>query len=124
MMKKVLIVDDELSIVNFITDVVKVLGFESKFLTDGKKVFATAKEWRPDIITLDLMIPAPSGIEVLAQLKADPATSAIPVYIVTAVRATPEIAEKLTAAQAVFYKPIDTKEFITRLRGPTPLPTR
>lgn len=122
-MKKVLIVDDELSIVNFITDVVRVLGFESKFLTDGKKVFATAKEWKPDIITLDLMIPAPSGMDVLAQLKADPATAGIPVYVVTAVKATPELAQKLSAAQAVFYKPIDTKEFITQLRGSAPIPS-
>ena len=120
-MKKVLIVDDELSIVNFITDVVRVLGFESRHLTDGKKVVATAREWKPNIITLDLMIPSPDGLTLLNQLKADPNTSDISVYIITALKATPELAQKLETAQAVFYKPIDTKEFIGHLRGPASL---
>src|SRR3989344_564040 len=105
-MKKILIIDDELSIVNFISDVVNILGFDSKFLTDGGKVLATAKMWKPDVISLDIMIPSPNGMEVLAQLKADAETASIPVYIITAVNMTPEIEQKLAAAQAVFSKPI------------------
>ena len=116
-MKKILIVEDELSIVNFISDVVRVLGFESRFLTSGKKVLATAKEWKPNVISLDLMIPSPNGLEVLEQLKGDPETASIPVYVLSAIKMTPEIQEKLTRAQAVFPKPIDTKDFITRLRN-------
>ena len=115
-MKKILVVDDELSIVNFISDVVRVVGFEPKFLTNGKKVLATAKDWKPDVITLDIMMPRPNGIEVLTQLKSDPETEKIPVYIISAAITSPEIQAKLSLAQAVFLKPIDTKDFITRLR--------
>ena len=116
-MKKILIIDDELSIVNFITDVSKVLGFDAKFLTSGKKAFSTAKEWKPDVITLDIMIPSPNGLEVLALLKADPETASIPVFVISAVTQNPEIREKLSHAQAVFTKPMDTKDFITHLRN-------
>ena len=115
-MKKILIVDDELSIVNFISDVVRVVGFESKFLTNGKKVVATALDWKPDVITLDIMIPSPNGVEVLTELKANPETAHIPVYVISAVKTTPEIERVLALAQAVFPKPIDTKDFISRLR--------
>src|SRR3989344_8790469 len=116
-MKKILIIDDELSIVNFISDVVKILGFDYKFLTDGKRALATAKVWKPDVISLDIMIPSPDGVEVLAQLKADAETARIPVYVVTAVGMTPEMKKNLSAAQAVFTKPIDTRNFIERLSG-------
>ncbi len=120
-MKKILVVDDELSIVNFISDVVRVVGFEPKFLTNGKKVLATAKEWKPDIITLDIMMPSPNGLEVLSQLKDDPETADIPVYIISAVMNTPEVQAKIHLAQAIFSKPIDTKDFITRLRTLNPV---
>ncbi len=116
-MKKILVVDDELSIVNFLSDVVRVLGFEPKFLTNGKKVLATAKEWKPDVITLDIMMPSPNGLEVLDQLKNDPETADIPVYLISALTSNPEVQAKIGLAQAVFSKPIDTKEFIARLRN-------
>ena len=116
-MKKILVVDDELSIVNFLSDVVRVLGYESKFLTSGKKVIPTVKEWKPDLITLDIMIPPPNGVEILTQLKADPKTASIPVYIISAVTSTPDVKAILHLAQAVFTKPLDTKDFITQLRS-------
>ena len=115
-MKKILIVDDELSLVNFISDVVGVIGYESKFLTNGKKVLETAKSWKPDLITLDIMMPSPNGIEVLTQLKADPDTAKIPVYIISALTGNSEVQAKLHLAQAIFPKPMDTKDFISRLR--------
>ena len=115
-MKKILVIDDELSIVNFISDVVRVVGFESKFLTNGKKVLATTKEWKPDVITLDIMMPSPNGLEVLSQLKSDPETASIPVFIMSAMMSDPQVQAKMHLAQAVFPKPIDTKEFIARLR--------
>ena len=115
-MKKILVVDDELSIVNFVSDIVSVLGFETKFLTNGKKVLSTAKEWKPDVITLDIMMPSPNGLEVLDQLKSDPATASIPVFVMSALTQNPEVQAKLRLAQAVFPKPIDTKDFILRLR--------
>ena len=97
-MRKILIVDDELSIVNFISDVVRVLGYEPKFLTNGSKVHSTVMEWKPDVVTLDIMMPSPNGLEVLIQLKADPQTAAVPVYILSAVTATPEVQAKLHPA--------------------------
>ena len=111
---KVLIVDDELSITNFIADIVRLLGCETRVLTSGSKVLAMAKEWKPDLITLDVMMPAPGGVEVLNELKSDPETASIPVFIVSVV--ANQLAGKLHQAQAIFPKPIDTKEFIEQVR--------
>lgn len=116
MIKRVLVVEDELSIADFLADVVQMLGCESKILTSGAKVLATAKEWRPSLITLDVMMPPPNGIEVLAQLKSDPETAQIPVFIVSVVAGKPEFLAQLDKAQEIFSKPLDTKQFVSKLK--------
>ena len=115
-MKKILIVEDELSIASFIADIVQMLGYEAKVLTSGRKVLEVAKEWRPDLVTLDIMIPPPDGIVVLDQLKKDPDTQAIPVFIVSVVANRPDLKEEFTKAQGIFEKPLDTRRFLEQLQ--------
>jgi CheY-like chemotaxis protein len=63
------------------------------------------RTWRPDVVLLDLGLPYRSGAAVLADLKADPATAAIPVVIVSgAVEALPPARAALAAA--VLTKPV------------------
>ena len=115
-MKKVLIVDDELSISDFLVDIVRLMNYEPKVLTSGAKVLKMAKEWKPDLITLDIMMPSPDGIEVLTQLKNDPETASIPIFVVSVVADKSEFRDKLSKAQKVFSKPLDTKKFINDLK--------
>ena len=114
-MSKILIVEDELSIANFIADLFQMLGCETMVLTSGKKVLETVKEWKPDLITLDIMIPPPDGLEVFAALKKDPETKSIPIFIVSAVTKSPEVARAISRADAIFQKPIDTKYFVEQI---------
>ena len=115
-MKKILVVEDELSIANFITEVIRILGYEAKILTNGRKVLTTAKEWKPDLITLDIMMPSPDGVEVLSQLKSDPETQGIPVFIISVAAKDPAIAPKISQAQMIYQKPLDPKEFMEGVR--------
>lgn len=111
-----MVVEDELSIANFIVDVLQMLGMECRNLTSGSKVLQTAKEWKPDLITLDLMMPSPDGIEVLNRLKDDPATSSIPVFVISVIAAKSDIAAKISRANHIFSKPLDTKRFIEEVQ--------
>jgi DNA-binding response OmpR family regulator len=58
-------------------------GFVVKTATDGEAGLRLAREATPDLILLDLLMPRVSGIEVLTALRADPATAAIPVVILS-----------------------------------------
>ena len=58
-------------------------GFVVKSAIDGEVGLRMARESIPDLILLDLLMPRVSGIEVLEQLRADPATAAIPVVILS-----------------------------------------
>jgi CheY-like chemotaxis protein len=72
-------------------------GYEIAEARDGDEAVERARALRPDVIVLDMMMPGRSGIEVLAELQADPATAGIPVLMLTA-RA--QAADRQAAARA------------------------
>ena len=82
--KKILIVDDEPDIVEFIEYNLRREQFETVKAFDGPVALKQAQEHQPDLILLDLMIPGIDGLEVCRQLKARPETSRIPVIMLTA----------------------------------------
>ena len=84
MKPKILLVDDE-------PDALEVLGFKLKeagyvplFATDGARAIVSARDERPALIVLDLMLPEVDGLEVCKILRRDPATASIPILMLTA----------------------------------------
>lgn len=128
MQKKVLVVDDESSLATLIADFVGLLGGESKVLTGGQDVVKTVKVWKPDLVTLDIMMPHPNGIEVLNLLKNDPETRDTPVYVVSVGANMPEYSERLAHAEKKFEKPQDiqllTKDLESIVRSQARVPTK
>jgi len=82
----------------------------------GRLGLALALEHQPDLILLDLNLPDISGEQVLAQLRSEPATSKIPVIIISA-DATRQLADRLVAQGALAYltKPVDVRELLARI---------
>ena len=76
-------------------------GYEVVAVADGEEGLHVARGQTPDLIMLDMMLPKITGPEVLRRLKADPATSAIPVIVLTSLSQKNE--EKLKEAGAVAY---------------------
>jgi len=65
--------------------------------SDGDEALSLARERRPDLILLDMMMPGRSGLDVLAELRGDPALAEIPVIMLTA---RTQAADRETAARA------------------------
>jgi CheY-like chemotaxis protein len=77
--------------------------------TDGRSSLDLARELRPDLIVLDVMMPGTSGLDVLAALRSDPATGNTPVVVITAWTHAQQ--EALAAgAQRFVSKPFDPDE--------------
>lgn len=82
--RSVLLVDDEVDIIISLKIALDAAGYEVVSTTDGPEAVKLATEKAPDVVVLDVGMPQMDGFEVLRQLKANPATSSIPVIMLTA----------------------------------------
>jgi DNA-binding response OmpR family regulator len=81
---KVLIIDDEKLLVKSTCMALAHYGFEVKGALDGEEGLGAVREYKPDVILLDIMMPGMDGWQVLEKLKQNPDTKHIPVVIFTA----------------------------------------
>ena len=82
-MAKILVVDDEATLVETIRYNLRREGFEVVAAHDGVEAVAAARREKPDLIVLDLMMPKKSGIRFLNEVKQDPALSEIPIIVLS-----------------------------------------
>ena len=107
--KKILIVDDESPIADMIADFCENFGFETKVLNSGENAVKTVKSFKPDLITMDLVMPETSGLEVIEMLKEDPECKGIPIIVISSFSGAEEASEILKLTRAVITKPVTMK---------------
>ncbi|HAZ46362.1 MAG TPA: response regulator [Cyanobacteria bacterium UBA11369] len=113
----ILIVDDLIENLRFLTDVLTKQGYKVRSVTNGKMAFRTVRNNPPDAILLDIKMPEMDGYQVCIALKADAETAEIPVIFLSALD---EVVDKVKAFQVggVDYitKPFQPKEVIARIQ--------
>ena len=117
-MVTILIVEDNEKNMKLVRDVLQVKGYATLEAVTGEDGVRLAKERLPALVLMDIQLPGISGIEALKQLRADPATTAIPVIAVTAsVMASDR--RNITDAGFDGYvgKPLNLKEFLEAVAG-------
>lgn len=115
---RVLLVDDEPSIVKMVGKRLEVEGFEVLVAIDGRAGLAKAQAEHPDLIILDLMLPKLNGYEVCTLLKQDTRFQKIPVILFTAKAQDKD--EKLgmeCGANAYVRKPFQAQELLGKIRS-------
>lgn len=114
-MAKILSIEDDVDLQQVVAYALKKKGWEVVFAYDGKDGLEKAQELKPDLILLDMMLPGLNGIEVITELKAGPATRAIPVIVMTAYPSDAQFLESVAVAMgAVKYlaKPVRIDDLI------------
>jgi len=84
MAKRVLVVDDEMDMRTFYTTLLETSGYKPLSAVDGKEGLEIARQKKPALIILDIMMPKESGINMYRELKNDPELKDIPVVMVSA----------------------------------------
>lgn len=101
-MKKILIIEDEPVLQKTLSTALEQEGYEIKNAVDGEIGLRLAKETKPDLILLDLILPKIDGFEALEVLKNDDETKDIPVIVLTNLESAEEI-ERALAMGATTY---------------------
>ena len=101
-MKKILFIEDESALQRALHDVLAEQGYKTLSAMDGDTGIAVAKKELPDIILLDLIIPKKDGFEVLSELKHDPATTRIPVIVLTNLEGSSDVERALTLGATTY----------------------
>ena len=117
-MPRILIADDSVMNAELLEAHLDGSGFETRIVTNGEDTLAAARDWKPDIILLDVMMPRLSGFEVCRRLRADPATRAVGVLMVTALDQPTDVEQAVAAGTDDFItKPINKTELLLRVRA-------
>ncbi|MCW2845293.1 MAG: response regulator receiver [Nocardioides sp.] len=113
---RVLVVDDEVNIAELISMALRYEGWEVATAHTGIKAVTTAKDFRPDAVVLDMMLPDFDGLEVLRRMRtSDPD---VPVVFLTARDSVEDRVAGLTAGGDDYVtKPFSLEEVVARLRG-------
>ena len=114
---KVLVVDDDPEIVTFLSTLLELEGIESSVATSAAAALEQLAQMRPDLVLLDIAMPDRDGIDLCKELKRDPRTAEVPVFVVSA-RPGKDVVERALAAGAEEFirKPFENAELITRIR--------
>ncbi len=114
----ILIVDDEPETRRLIAAMLKPEGYLVQTAASGAEALDLVVQQRPDLIVLDVMMSGLGGLDVARRLKADPATNAIPVIMMTALQdRESRLAGLNTGAEDFLTKPIDRAELWARVRN-------
>ncbi len=84
MTRRVLLIEDEPNIIQAISFILSRDGWQVATHADGRTALSEVARCKPDVVILDVMLPNRSGYEILHDLRADPATSDLPVLMLTA----------------------------------------
>jgi two-component system phosphate regulon response regulator PhoB len=116
--QRVLVVDDEEDLLELVRYNLSKEGFQVRCVASGEEALAEAKSYLPDVILLDLMLPAVDGLGVCKILKSSPQTQHIPVMMLTAKTEESDVVTGLElGADDYITKPFSPRVLLARIRA-------
>jgi len=118
---KILIVDDEPDVLDYLTAIFEDDGYEVLPATGGKEAFDLARRYKPALISLDITMPDEAGTRTYINLKKDPELKDIPVIVVTATvdseSGLHNLLDGLQEPEGFIRKPVDTMQLLETVRA-------
>jgi CheY-like chemotaxis protein len=114
----ILVVDDEPLVCRMVSVMLKRVGYEIRTAYNGMEALKAVAEQVPDLITLDVMMPDVSGLDVARRLRADDRTSTIPIVFVTALdRSVSDELRSLSEEPGIYHldKPFSQHQLVTQI---------
>ena len=117
-MAHILVVDDSPTEVHVLTKMLEGNGYDVSFAENGEQGVAKAKEMKPDLILMDVVMPELNGFQATRQLTKDPVTADIPVFIIsTKGQETDKVWGKRQGAKEYLIKPVVEEELLVKIKS-------
>jgi adenylate cyclase len=115
---RILVVDDQRANVEMMAGVLRARGYEVLTALDGESALEQVRNESPDIVVADILMPGVDGYELCRRLRAEPATTLLPVVLVTSLDAHAERVHGLEAGADDFLsKPVNWEELFARVKS-------
>ena len=115
MSARILVVEDDPGVAELVEVVLMGEGYSVALARDGADGLLLARDWKPDLILLDLSLPKLDGSAVVRLLKAEPETAEIPIVLMSAARTIRAQTDQLQEADAALSKPFDIEALLTQV---------
>lgn len=115
MAQRILIVEDQADVAELIEVVLKGEGYTVAVAPDGAQGLMLARDWNPDLILMDVMLPGVDGGALIARLRDEAGTSDIPIVAMSASSTLRERTEELEA-DALLSKPFDVDALLVQVQ--------
>ena len=116
--KKILLVEDDAGLANVYKTRLEVEGFDVRHVSNGEEALATALDYRPNLVVLDVMMPRINGFDVLDILRNTPEIGSIPVIMLTALSQAKDRqrAEELGADEYLVKSQVVIGDVVARIK--------
>jgi len=116
--KRILVVDDEPDVTELLSYKLEQEGYHAETINDPLMIMGKARDFRPDLFILDIMMPELNGLQICRMIRADPNLKQSPIIFLTAKGETENRIKGLeTGADDYVSKPFNSKELLLRIRS-------
>ncbi len=116
---KILIVEDEITLARVLGEKFEREGFKVKLIYDGEAAVETVRNFKPEVVLLDLLLPKKDGFEVLKEIQADAELKHIPVIVLSNLGEDEEIKRAFSLGAADYYVKVQhmLKEVVEKVKA-------
>ena len=109
---KILVVEDEITLLKSVCAYLENENYKTQRATNGRSALQLFRDFEPDLVILDIMLPGTNGLDVCKAVKSDPQTSNIPIIMLTS-KSSPfdKVKGKLAGCDSYLTKPVEHEEF-------------
>lgn len=114
---RILVADDDPIVLKFLEALLSDAGYEVSVAEEGEKALTRAREWMPDLLIMDLVMPYHDGFEITRALRQSPATKQIPIVILSMKDREADVLRCFELGADDFVrKPFNALELLARIR--------
>ncbi|MDD2806622.1 MAG: response regulator [Elusimicrobiales bacterium] len=114
--EKILVVDDDLEIQLALKGPLEAAGYVVDLCDNGKAVAEAVKNFKPDLLLLDVMLPGVDGLTLAMRLAEDDATCRLPILVVSGLDTSEALFSTLPQVKGFITKPFDTQALVEKVR--------